>query len=57
MAAAAKRDAILAAATVALLALLALSGHQPYDRTTWLLEVFPIALALPVLWLTYRRFR
>jgi putative membrane protein len=35
--------------------LLALSGAQPYDRTTWLLEVFPVIIALPVLWATYRR--
>jgi len=51
-----RRPQALAAAAVALLALLALSGYQPYDRTTWLLEVFPIALALPVLWATYRSF-
>ena len=36
--------------------LLALSGAEPYDRTTWMLEVFPIIIALPVLWVTYRRF-
>jgi len=35
---------------------LILSGIQPYDRTTWLLEVFPILLGLPVLALTCRRF-
>lgn len=56
MVAAAKHNAFLVAATVLLLALLALSGYQPYDRTTWLLEVFPIALALPVLWATHGRF-
>ena len=42
--------------SVALVALLALSGVRPYDRTTWVLEVFPVVVALPVLWLTYRRF-
>lgn len=36
--------------------LLGLSGADPYDRTTWALEVFPIIVALPVLWATYRRF-
>ncbi len=35
---------------------LALSGIRPYDRTTWLLEVFPVVIALPVLWATYRRY-
>ena len=37
-------------------ACLALSGLQPYDRTTWLLEIFPILIAVPVLLLTARRF-
>jgi putative membrane protein len=39
-----------------LLGLLAWSGWHPYDRPTWLLEVTPILVALPVLWMTYRRF-
>jgi putative membrane protein len=43
-------------ASVALVALLALSGVQPYDRTTWILEVLPVMIALPVLWASYRRF-
>lgn len=42
--------------SVVLLALLVLSGIRPFDRATWVLEVFPILLALPVLWATYRRF-
>ena len=42
--------------TVAWLAGLALSGWSPFDRATWLLEVFPALLALPVLWLTRRHF-
>lgn len=36
--------------------LLGLSGIDPYDRTTWVLEVFPVVVALPILWMTYRRF-
>jgi len=39
-----------------LMLLLALSGLHPYDRTTWLLEVAPILIALPILIGTYRRF-
>ncbi len=35
---------------------LLLSGWQPYDRGTWLLEVFPVLLALPLLWFTRQRF-
>jgi putative membrane protein len=46
----------LVAGSIVLIALLALSGARPYDRTTWLLEVFPVVIALPFLWATYRRF-
>jgi putative membrane protein len=35
---------------------LALSGVEPHDRLTWYLEIFPVAIALPVLYLTARRF-
>ncbi len=35
---------------------LLLSGLRPYDRTTWLLEVMPILLAVPLLVATYQRF-
>ena len=35
---------------------LVISGIAPADRTTWLLEVFPILLAAPILILTARRF-
>jgi len=45
---------ILAAA--AFVALLVYSGWQPYDRATWVMEVAPAVVALPALWLTYRRF-
>jgi putative membrane protein len=46
----------LSLATLALLVLLLVSGLHPYDRATWLMEVAPIMIALPLLWLTYRRF-
>ena len=46
----------LAVATAAILAPLAFSAVHPFDRTTWVLEVFPIFIALPVMWATYRRF-
>ena len=32
------------------------SGLHPFDRTTLVLEIFPIAIALPVLFLTYNNF-
>lgn len=50
------RAPILVAASFVLIALLVLSGVRPYDRTTWMLEVFPVVVALPTLWATYRRF-
>jgi putative membrane protein len=35
---------------------LVVSGVQPYDRTTWILEVMPVLLGVPILILTFRRF-
>ena len=46
----------LVAATAILAAGLAASGIKPYDRATWLLEVFPVLIALPLMWATWRRF-
>ena len=43
---------LLAVGTV----LLIVSGIEPYDRTTWILEVFPILVAVPLLLATARRF-
>jgi putative membrane protein len=42
--------------TLMILPAAALSGVGPHDRLTWYLEVFPVAIALPVLWLTARRY-
>lgn len=42
--------------SIVLVILLVLSSINPFDRTTWILEVFPIFFALPVLCATYRRF-
>lgn len=50
------RQTSLLVAAGALVALLALSGRNPYDRTTWLMEIAPILVALPLLALTHRRF-
>ncbi len=35
---------------------LAVSGISPYDWATWVMEVFPIVVAVPVLLLTFRKF-
>jgi len=32
------------------------SGAAPYERGTWLLEVFPVLIAMPILWFTRQRF-
>jgi putative membrane protein len=37
-------------------AALVISGIHPYDRVTWVLEVFPILLGVPILVATWRRF-
>lgn len=47
---------ILVIASIILIALLALTGIHPFDRTTWVLEVFPVMITLPVLWATHHRF-
>lgn len=38
------------------LMLLVLSGWQPYDRLTWLLEVIPVLIVMPLLILSHERF-
>jgi putative membrane protein len=50
------RTRLLSLASVVLIALLVLSGAKPFDRITWLLEILPVLIALPILWATYRRF-
>ncbi|RII28280.1 MAG: DUF2238 domain-containing protein [Geobacter sp.] len=42
---------------IATLTALAISGISPHDYTTWLLEVAPILVGLPILIITGRRFR
>jgi len=51
-----KHSHALLVGSAVLVVLLVLSGIRPFDRTTWALEVFPVFIALPVLWITYRRF-
>lgn len=50
------RERSYAAAGLVLLAALIVSAFHPYNRTTWLMEVLPVLIALPILVLTYRRF-
>jgi len=51
------RSPALPAALLALVAVaLVASGIRPYDRLTWVLEVLPMLIAVPLLLATYRRF-
>ena len=50
------RRHFLVAGSLALVVALIASGVRPYDRTTWLLEVFPVLVVLPLLWATGRRY-
>lgn len=50
------RGKLLVIASILLIALLALSGLHPYDQATWVMEVAPVLIALPLLWASYRRF-
>ena len=52
---AAMRERWLWAAVAALLALLVWSGVVAKDRATWLMEVMPVMLALPLMMASYRR--
>lgn len=51
-----QRSQTLSIAATVLIVLLVVSGIHPFDRTTWLLEVCPILMAIPVLLVTYHRF-
>jgi putative membrane protein len=50
-------DKRLIALSLFLILALALSFISPFERLTWLLEVFPILIAMPVLLATQSRFR
>jgi putative membrane protein len=52
----AARDAGLAGAAAVLLAVLVATGISPFDRATWVMEVLPVMVVLPVLWFTHGRF-
>jgi putative membrane protein len=50
------RQAVLALLVAVIIVLLVVSGWQPFDRATWLMEVAPVLIALPILVLTRDRF-
>ncbi|MFO1406914.1 MAG: DUF2238 domain-containing protein [Steroidobacteraceae bacterium] len=47
---------VFAGGSIALIVLLAVSGLHPYDRATWLMEIAPVLIVLPLLWATRSRF-
>ncbi|RRQ24145.1 DUF2238 domain-containing protein [Guyparkeria sp. SCN-R1] len=47
---------LLTGGTVLVLVALLLSGIDPHDRATWVLEVAPAVIALPILWFTRKPF-
>ncbi len=51
-----RREKSLIFSMLALLLVLLLSAIHPYDRATWILEVTPVLVALPVMAATYSRF-
>jgi putative membrane protein len=51
-----KHKSALTIAAILLIAALILSGLRPYDRVTWLMEVMPVLIALPILAFTRERF-
>lgn len=51
-----QRERYLAILVVVVLSLLAITGISPYDRSTWLMEVAPMLIAIPVMIWSYRRF-
>ena len=51
-----QRSQVLVVGAAVLVLLLVISGIRPFDQTTWVLEVFPILIAMPLMWVTYRRF-
>ena len=50
------REKTLILASLALLAVLLVSGIRPYDRLTWLMEVAPVLIAAPILIATWRSY-
>jgi putative membrane protein len=51
-----RREWTLVVLLIVIVGLLVITAVKPYDRGTWLMEVAPVLVALPVLVLTYRRF-
>ena len=53
---AARRRRLCLVLLVGVTAALVVSGIKPHDALTWLLEVLPVLIAVPIMMATYRRF-
>ncbi len=51
-----RRDAVDATLAILVVAALVASGLAPYDRLTWVMEVAPVLIALPLIASTRRRY-
>ena len=47
---------LLRFALISLIVILLISGIQPYDRATWVMEVLPVIIVLPILIISYKQF-
>jgi putative membrane protein len=56
MSASSQRQPLLLALLAATIVALVVSGWRPYDRLTWLMEVLPVLVALPLLVVTRDRY-
>lgn len=56
MSASSQRQPLLLALLAATIIALVVSGWRPYDRLTWLMEVLPVLVALPLLIVTRERY-
>lgn len=50
------RISLLYVGTAILVSLLVISGIEPFDRTTWWLEVTPVLIVIPILYATHKAF-
>ena len=52
----ARSSRLLLAGSLVTLAVLVWSGIRPFDRATWIMEVAPVIIVLPLLWATCQRY-
>ena len=50
------RISLLGLGTTIIAIVLIISGIKPYDRMTWLMEVIPVLIVMPVLFMSFKNF-